>query len=508
MRGRWLLLSLLIMLSPLVALAQEGASISGVVKDAQGSVVPGVTVEAASPVLIEKVRTSVTDGTGRYVIPDLRPGTYTITFTLTGFATVRREGIQLTGTGVTTVDADMRVGAVTETITVSGETPIVDVQTVRRQTVLDQEVVTAIPTSRNSFAVSVLIPGVSLAFSGTLGSPNNAQDVGGSLGPSTESLSAHGSRLQDQRQAVNGVALSTMIGGGWGGGAVPNATGTSEFAIDTAAVDAALATGGPRVNFIPKDGGNRYSGTLYGSYATESFQSETSVTKENFPAIRANTIDKNGDFNPGFGGPIVKDKVWFFGAFRRAHYDKPIANTFVLPSNLSPTAGFAACKAGAISCDQGISDEKMDNPVARITWQISPRNKFAAYMDRAMRLRGHAMGSLTDPATGSVVWHTPTFSTGSAKWTSTVSSKLLVEAGFSYNRERYDNVYQDGLSKPYGSAAWYAGARHNDTAQGTLWNASSAQLGNYPDKYNAMTAVSYVTGSHNVKVGFQDAWGP
>src|SRR5262245_21919165 len=132
MRGRWLLLSFLIVLTPLMAQAQEGASISGIVKDAQGSVVPGVTVEAASPVLIEKVRTSLTDGTGRYVIPNLRPGTYTITFTLTGFATVRREGIQLTGTGVTTVDADMRVGSVSDTVTVTGETPIVDVQTIRR----------------------------------------------------------------------------------------------------------------------------------------------------------------------------------------------------------------------------------------------------------------------------------------------------------------------------------------------------------------------------------------
>src|SRR4029453_344827 len=135
MRGRLFSLSLLIMLSPLVAQAQEGASISGVVKDAQGSVVPGVTVEAASPVLIEKVRTSLTDGTGRYVIPDLRPGTYTITFTLTGFATVRREGIQLTGTGVTTVDAAMLFGSGREPVTVTGETPIVDVQTIRRQTV-------------------------------------------------------------------------------------------------------------------------------------------------------------------------------------------------------------------------------------------------------------------------------------------------------------------------------------------------------------------------------------
>jgi hypothetical protein len=150
----------------------------------------------------------------------------------------------------------------------------------------------------------------------------------------------------------------------------------------------------------------------------------------------------------------------------------------------------------------------MDNPVARLTWQMTPRNKFAAYMDRAMRLRGHAMNSLTDPATASVVWHTPTFATGSAKWTSTVSSKLLFETGFSFNRERYDNVYQDGLDQPRGTAAWYAGARKNDNSTGLLWNATSAQLGNYPDKYNAMAALSYVTGSHNVKVGFQDAWGP
>ena len=309
---RCVLFLLLLVLFPLTAHAQIAGSITGVVKDAQGGVVPGVTVEAASPVLIEKVRTATSDGTGRYVIPELRSGSYTVTFTLTGFATVKREGVELLGTATVTVDAEMRVGQVSETVTVSGETPIVDVQSTRRQTVLDQQVVTAIPSSRNGFSVGVLIPGVTLAFSGTLGSPNNAQDVGGSLGPSTESLAAHGSRLQDQRQAVNGVALSTMIGGGWGGGAVPNATGTSEFAIDTAAVDASLATGGPRVNFIPRDGGNRLSATIYGSYATEAFQSESFVTKENFPAIRANTVQNNGDFNPGVGGPLVKDKLWFY----------------------------------------------------------------------------------------------------------------------------------------------------------------------------------------------------
>jgi hypothetical protein len=158
----------------------------------------------------------------------------------------------------------------------------------------------------------------------------------------------------------------------------------------------------------------------------------------------------------------------------------PIANTFYVPAGtgLSTPAAFSKCLSGELSCEQGISDEKMDNPVARFTWQISPRNKFAAYMDRALRLRGHAMGSLTDPATASVVWHTPTFSTGSAKWTSTVSSKLLLETGFSYNRERYDNVYQDGLNQERLTPAWYAGARKRDNSWGPYlrWNTANADL--------------------------------
>jgi hypothetical protein len=204
----------------------------------------------------------------------------------------------------------------------------------------------------------------------------------------------------------------------------------------------------------------------------------------------------------------MKDKLWFFGAFRRAHYDKPIANTFNVPTGATAPAFFRQCLASPGSCEQGISDEKMDNPIVRVTWQASSRNKFAAYMDRAMRFRGHAMGSLTDPATASVVWHTPTFATGSAKWTSTVSPKLLLESGFSFNRERYDNVYQPGIDQPRNSAGWFQNARKNDTSTQLMWNASSAQLGNYPDKYNIMAAASYVTGTHNVKVGLLDSWGP
>ena len=147
-----------LVLLPTLAFAQ--ASITGVVKDASGAVLPGVTVEAASPVLIEKTRSAVTDGTGQYRIVDLRPGTYTVTFTLPGFSTVKREGIELTGSFIATINADMKVGGVAETITVSGETPIVDVQSVRRQTTLSNEMLTTIPTARSWAATAVLIPGI------------------------------------------------------------------------------------------------------------------------------------------------------------------------------------------------------------------------------------------------------------------------------------------------------------------------------------------------------------
>src|SRR5215470_5001097 len=130
---------LLLLLFPVAAFAQ--ASVSGTVKDTSGAVLPGVTVEAASDVLIEKVRSATSDGNGRFQIVDLRPGKYIVTFTLTGFSTVRRDGIELSGTGQTVVDADLKVGAVAETITVTGETPLVDVTNTKRQSVLDHDTV-------------------------------------------------------------------------------------------------------------------------------------------------------------------------------------------------------------------------------------------------------------------------------------------------------------------------------------------------------------------------------
>ena len=140
------------------------------------------------------------------------------------------------------------------------------------------------------------------------------RDVGGAVVAEVASLVANGGRTGDQRMMVNGVALSSGIAGGWGGGAVPNATGTAEFAIDVSGVDAQAATGGVRVNFIPRDGGNRFSGTSPAAIAKDSFASDnytgTDVQQRGLAA--PSTIKGNGEFNPGVGGPIKRDKLWFF----------------------------------------------------------------------------------------------------------------------------------------------------------------------------------------------------
>src|ERR1051326_6994161 len=143
--------ALLMLLTAATAGAQSGASISGVVKDASGAVLPGVTVEAASPALIEKVRTATTDGSGQYRITELLPGTYTVTFALTGFATIKREAVELSGSFAAVVNADMKVGNVSETVTVSGEAPIVDVQNATKQTVITHLELDALPTGKNMF---------------------------------------------------------------------------------------------------------------------------------------------------------------------------------------------------------------------------------------------------------------------------------------------------------------------------------------------------------------------
>ena len=200
----------------LPALAQTG-TISGTVRDTTGAVLPGVTVEAASPALIEKVRTAITDGEGMYRIIDLRPGAYAVTFTLAGFSTFKREGIDLPGGVTLTVNADLRVGTVEETVTVSGQSPLVDVQNSTQHHTISQQLIEELPTAKNFAQMAVLIPGAGI---GSIPFVPSKQDVGGSTGDHVPNLTFHGSAAGDMPQVFDGLRYSSGLGTGGGSAGV------------------------------------------------------------------------------------------------------------------------------------------------------------------------------------------------------------------------------------------------------------------------------------------------
>jgi len=507
MRGfKLVLLAFALVVSvPMAAFAQ--ATLSGLVRDTSGAVLPGATVEASSPVLIEKVRSGITDGTGRYTIPDLRPGTYRLTFSLTGFKTVVRDAVELSGTAVLTVNADLEVGGVQETITVSGLTPAVDLQSTTRQAVMDQEIVTAIPSSRTPFTVGVLIPGVRKgAFTG--------QDVGGSVVQEVASLEANGGRTSDQRMMVNGVALSSMIAGGWGGGAVPNATGTAEFAIDVSGVDAQAATGGVRINFIPRDGGNRYSGTIAGAFATESFASDNFTGSDVQKAGLAvpGTIKGNGDFNPGFGGPIKKDKLWFFLSGRKLYADNFVASLF-----FNQNANNINRYDYVPSSTQAVLHQEQSIFQARFTYQANAKNKFGVTYDQesfcacTTGIGPQPGGTIVSPEAGNDR-RFPLQRFVTLDWSTPVSNRLLVEASGIHRVERWGGMEPqvgklgniDHLTPGMISVT----DTNNPTTRGSLtYRAATTYNNSWNWNLHYRAAVSYITGSNTFKVGFNNAYG-
>ncbi len=480
---------------PSVVFAQ--AAITGTVKDTSGAVLPGVTVEAASPVLIEKVRTAVSDGNGRFQLVDLRPGAYTVTFTLAGFNTFKRDGVTLTGSAIATIDAELRVGALEETITVTGEAPVVDTQSLTQQRVLNSETIDSLPSARNYFGLARMIPG-------TQGGGN---DVGGSLIQDVgQSVTVHGSRNVDQRITINGINTMTLQAGGNIGGQTPDMGSAAEVTVDTTSLGADLPTGGVRVNFVPKDGGNVFSNSTFFSMTNESLQGD------NFSdALRAaglgtpNKILHSYDLNQSFGGPMKRDKVWFWASVRI----NDVANEAAVFQNknaFDPTQWLYVPD----TANPGVNKGQQLNSSIRVTWQASPRNKIAGTYKADKWCNCPNNISATQAPEAARDRRFPRLRQEHLEWTSPVTNKLLVEAVGMHLFERWGNM-------------------HLRTATGSLTDAQAAVLPqliavqeqstglNYRvlSNYNN-TAVpslayrigaSYVTGSHAFKFGWNNTTG-
>src|SRR5437870_12680041 len=469
------------------------SAFTGVVRDQSGAVLPGVSVEAASPALIEKSRSTVSDERGTYKIIDLRPGNYSLTFTLPGFKTVTRE-VELPSDFTATINAEMTVGAVEETITVAAESPVVDSKTNFKAQVLPREVLDRVPTAHTIQSAGQLVVGVQM----------DVPDVGGSRAMQQTYFFVHGAGTSQTSVLMDGM----VINGLQADGAVQsymNDAGAEQMVYQTGGGTADSPTGGMKLNVSPREGGNELHGSVFAGFESNSLQSDNLSPFLARNGVRV--VDKIGtyrDIDATLGGPIKKDKLWFFGSTRFFTVNKPVANAFWIPEGST----YADCVNAVVACRQAINDQSINSVLLRLTWQVSPRNKLSAYMDRLFKSRDHDVTAGVDPKTAGTYWNSPIYETSTIKWTSTISNRLLVEGGYSSNIERYNNLYEPGVRKPYGTPEWYAGARHSDTSFGTVSNARAYEYGSYPDRHNAQAAASYIRGGHNLKFGFQNSWGP
>jgi hypothetical protein len=473
--------TLLASMALIPAIASAQGSIAGVVRDPSGAVLPGVTVEAASPALIEKVRSVVTDGSGQYEIVNLPPGTYAVTFTLAGFNALKRDGIELTGNFTASVNAELRVGAVEETITVTGEAPMVDVQNTARQRIVDREIIENIPAGRNIWALGALAPGITT---------NVPEDVGGAVINATTGMRAHGGRNNDGWTSMAGITMNAMASQGWTTRLIYNMSSLQEVTLDYSANSAEVPTGGVRINIIPREGGNTFNGTFFTSFANGGMQSSNFNDELRTQGLRTpDAVRKLMEVNPGFGGPLRRDRVWFYvsGLYTISQLD--IADMWFNKNAGNPSAWTYEADPDR----PAFKDTHYQGGDARITWQITPRNKLGILAADQSGCTCVGVVSATVAPEADIKERFPIQRRQLVDWTSPVTSRLLVEAGGANHYGRSIRV-----PSPYTSPQMIT---VNEQSTGLRYR-SADNFRNGPNHaIHVRFSAAYITGTHAYKAG-------
>src|SRR5678815_4946151 len=468
-------------------------AIAGAVVDSSGAALPDVTVEAESSALTERVRTVVTDGSGQYHIEELRPGIYTITFTRDGFRPYVRAGIQITSVFTASVNVQLAPGIGTESITVTGDPPIVDVRTAAAATTLRGDLVQALPTVRGYNALVVLIPGV----------VTTTNDV--VTGTTTTQFPIHGGRSNEGRLTLDGVIVGSPSNSPTS--YVVDAGASEEVTFAGAGGLGESETGGLVVNLVPKTGGNSVRGSLFGSGTGEKLQSDNlTPALKNQGVAAASPLSKVYDISGTIGGPIARDRVWYFGTAHRGGSTTESTNVYYNLNAGDPAKWLYAPD----SSRRAYSDRLFENASARLTWQMTRRNKVSVFWDEQALCRtctGATPAGVDPPrvspeAVG--VFGRP-LRVAQATWSAPLSNRLLVETGFGAtnfgfaNFERNPNRTRDLIRVVEQCAS---GCATNGNIPGLAYRSqdfSDAYNGSYP----WTGSVSYVTGSHSLKVGYQ-----
>ena len=480
---------------PIAAWAQ--ATLAGTVKDASGAVLPGVTVEASSPVLIEKTRSATADASGQYRIESLQPGTYTVTFTLSGFSTLKRDDVVLSGTGVVKIDAEMKVGGVSETITVTGETPVVDVQSTRREVTLDNETMRNLPSVRSYSYLLSTVPGVQ----------TNNNNV--NTGPVFAIFPVHGGRGVESRLTVEGLNVSNPPGGNQPPNFTADVGNAQEVTMTTSGGLGEAETAGMTINIVPKQGGNKLSGLFFVSGFSKGMQSDNFTSElQARGATQPTPVYHVYDVNGSVGGPIMKDKLWYYLSVREQGQRQNTLNVYYNANAGNPNAWTYV----ADFTQPAFSDRTWENYTPSVTYQASPRNKFSFRWDEQPVCR---TCTGTTSLTGSPNFFFPTSPEADGhgefspqrvvqgRWASPVTSRLLLEAGFGTTyyqwggRELDPNPNQNLIQVVNLTQAVAPGVTSAMRYRSQSW------LDNQTSGSNWSLTASYVTGSHSMKFGYQ-----
>ena len=478
------LIALAVLALPQIVSAQTG-TIAGVVKDTSGAVLPGVTVEAASPALIEKVRIAVTDDQGQYKVVNLRPGLYMVTFSLPGFITIRREGIELSAAFTANVSVELGVGNVSETITVVGESPIVDVQNSTQRSVISRETLESLPTGRSFQALAVLVPGLVVAGAAV----SALQDVGGTVGDRQVYLSVHGSRGREMPLLLDGLRYNNMLG--WGGGGETlyhiNSGTVQEYTMEVAGMSAEAQVSGPRINVIPREGGNDFRGSAYGAYTGAGLIANNLPATLKSQGVTFGSYDRIWDFVGSGGGPVVQNKLWFFSAYRNVGDVETPPNTFYDKNPLD----FAYTPDRSRPAQVHIPGWSLAN---RLTWQASPKHKLGVFYDKQGGNQcPSALSSTVAPEGAECRMYTSVY-IGQATWRAPLTNRILLDVGTGVFNQLFNSVPFIKNVQPTYSVL--------ESSTNTRFRAptSTAPL-SLDHAWNGKANLTYVTGSHALKAG-------
>ena len=493
-------------------------TIAGVVRDESGGVLPGVTVEISSPALIEKVRATITDGDGAYRVSELRPGDYAVVFTMPGFAVMRREGIEITSNFTASINVVMKVSALEETITVSGQTPLVDTSTATQRTTITREVLAAVPTSQSALAIASLMPAVV--------QPPSAQDVGGSMGERSVRISVHGSRTSDARLRQEGMIYNALTPGadygtggleGTGRGYYVNPLAASEIVVDVGTMGSAeYGVGGAQSNALYKDGGNTFRGTVFGAWTGYQLQSDNLSDELRSQGLsQVNTLRKIYDANIALGGALWRDKLWYFGHARSWGVTGRPANLF-RDANIGRRVVGAPAEAWRYAPDTGqpVDQREIDKGAGlRLTSQFTLKDKVTFSYDRQKNFQDSLTGAL-NLGTVKLEGNAPycqQHSVYQGLWLRPQSNRLLFEGGATVSKFTFGNGgwgneldlsdYEQCGEMPYDNVSI------NDTGLGYTYNGGGNRNLAKSFQSNGRASMSIMTGSHTIRLGTQWMFG-